>query len=118
MGSLCPEASRSKLNKLKPLLRTIDSRVVQPERKRVDPFYLSSEYRQWRERVLNRVGRRCEASEAGLRCTKAEPEHRLFAAHIVERSDGGAPLDPANGQCLCGRHHTMKTAAARADRLS
>ena len=37
----------------------------------------------------------------------------MFADHIVERKDGGADLDPRNGQCLCGRHHTMKTAQTR-----
>ena len=115
MGSYGPQAGTVK--KLKPLVRTIDSRVCQPERKRVDPFYLTAEYRQWREAVIARAGRRCQAVEDGERCAKAEPEHRLFADHIVELSDGGAPLDPANGRCLCGSHHTLKTTATRARRL-
>jgi hypothetical protein len=44
------------------------------------------------------------------------PEHRLFADHIVEVADGGALLDPANGQCLCGAHHTLKTVRAKVAR--
>ena len=40
----------------------------------------------------------------------------MFADHITEIRDGGDPFDPANGQCLCGRCHTLKTNAARAAR--
>jgi hypothetical protein len=40
----------------------------------------------------------------------------MFADHIVELNDGGAPFDVANGQCLCGAHHTAKTADARGAR--
>lgn len=42
----------------------------------------------------------------------------MFADHIKEVRDGGAPYDLMNGQCLCGRHHTIKTTQARAARLS
>jgi hypothetical protein len=41
----------------------------------------------------------------------------MFADHIREIGDGGAPFDLANGQCLCGAHHTRKTTATRAKRL-
>lgn len=41
----------------------------------------------------------------------------MFADHIVERKDGGAEFDPANGQCLCGSCHSRKTAAERAKRM-
>jgi 5-methylcytosine-specific restriction enzyme A len=54
----------------------------------------------------------------GYRCTKAQPEHRMFADHVIELRDGGAQFDPANGQCLCGPHHLMKTAQTRRDRLA
>ncbi len=40
----------------------------------------------------------------------------MFADHKLERRDHGAPLDPANGMCLCGSHHTRKTQAERARR--
>jgi 5-methylcytosine-specific restriction protein A len=106
--------------RIKPTIgRVIDARAVKPEAKRADPFYLTPEYRAWREVVIARAGRRCEAIDerTGRRCPKAEPRHRMFADHIKEVRDGGAPYDPTNGRCLCGSHHTRKTAQARADRL-
>jgi 5-methylcytosine-specific restriction enzyme A len=75
------------------------------------------EHLRWRDAVLARAGWRCEAIDGGVRCNRRSPPDRLFADHIRELSDGGAPLDPANGQCLCGSHHTAKTAAARARRM-
>lgn len=103
---------------LAPLIRTIDTRTVKVEPKAVDPFYLGPEYRQWRALVIRRAGRRCEATEAGMRCDRAEPRFRMYADHILERRDGGDPLDPANGKCLCARHHTLKTVRVRSDRLA
>lgn len=101
-----------------PAIRTIDTRTVKVEAKRADPELLTEAHRAWRKTVLQRAGYRCEAVERGARCMKAMPAHRMFADHIVERRDGGDPLDPANGQCLCGSHHTFKTTAARARRLA
>jgi hypothetical protein len=63
------------------------------------------------------TGGRCEALEQGKRCSKAQPHNRMFTDHIKERQDGDALFDAANGQCLCGRHHTLKTAQRRANRL-
>jgi 5-methylcytosine-specific restriction endonuclease McrA len=42
----------------------------------------------------------------------------MFADHIVERRDGGEPLDRWNVWLLCGRCHTRKTAAERARRTA
>lgn len=107
-----------KLRTLGPRLRTFDARKVKPPAKRADPELLTAAHRAWRDAVLARAGGRCEWVEGGVRCPKAEPGHRLVADHIVERRDGGAALDPANGQALCWSHHTAKTAAARARRLA
>lgn len=41
----------------------------------------------------------------------------MIADHIHERKDGGALLDPKNGQCLCVSHNTAKGIAARAARM-
>lgn len=80
------------------------------------PIYHSAEYQRWRETVITRAGGQCEALVDGRRCRKAAPRFRMFADHKVELSDGGAPFDPANGECLCGAHHSAKTARARARR--
>lgn len=106
----------ARIRTLAPLVPRFDGLAVPIAPKQADPFYLSPEYRAWREAVIARAGRRCEARRDGWRCTKAEPTHRMFADHIREVSDGGARYDPANGQCLCGSHHTAKTMAARARR--
>jgi hypothetical protein len=104
-------------------IRTLPSLVprssgftVKPPPKQADAELLTQEHRAWRAQVLRNAGFRCQWVENGSRCTKASPHHRMFADHIRERTDGGDPLDPANGQCLCGSHHTRKTAAARAAR--
>lgn len=95
---------------------TFDARRVTAPTKQAKSFYHTPEFRQWREAVIARAGRRCEAVDGDQRCAKAEPDHRMFADHVKELSDGGAALDPQNGQCLCGAHHTIKTARARARR--
>lgn len=81
-----------------------------------DPIYHTPEYRIWREAVIAGADRRCQAVEDGRRCWRAEPRYRMFADHRIEVRDGGALHDVGNGQCLCGSHHTSKTAAARARR--
>ncbi len=108
----------AKLKVMQVGLRVMDTRTVKPPPKRADAELLTAAHRQWRDAVLRKASFRCEAVERGKRCDRAAPKHRMFADHIVERRDGGAPLDPANGQCLCGRHHTLKTASARAARLA
>lgn len=100
----------------RPVLRTAEFRTAPLPPKTVDPELNTPEHRAWSEAVIDRAGGRCEWIEDGIRCTKAQPEHRMFADHIKERRDGGARLDPANGRCLCGQHHSRKTAAERARR--
>lgn len=80
--------------------------------KKVDDHYNSPEHKAWRLKVMQNAGWRCQAPG----CGKRSPENRLFADHIVELKDGGLPFDPANGQALCGAHHTLKTGQARKDR--
>lgn len=62
---------------------------------------------------MERARWRCQAVEGGERC---RARGRLYADHIIEIEDGGAKLDPGNGQALCHAHHEAKTAAARAAR--
>jgi hypothetical protein len=106
-----------KLQSIQPRLGVLDTRRVQPPPKTADATYQGAKYRAWREAVIAKAGRRCEAvDDQGRRCTKAEPRNRMFADHKDEVRDGGDRFDPQNGQCLCGSHHTLKTAQARAAR--
>lgn len=96
-------------------LSVIDIRCAHPLEKQVDAELLTPEHRAWRLEVMRRAGWRCEHIEGGKRCNRSEP--RMFANHIAERKDGGAKLDPLNGECLCGRHHTLFTNDQRARRM-
>jgi 5-methylcytosine-specific restriction protein A len=102
---------------LKPAIAVADLRIARPREKRVDPELSTQAHKQWAADVKARAGYRCEEVENGRRCEVRAPA-RLFADHIVERKDGGALLDPKNGRCLCGRHHTIKTTAARTARMA
>lgn len=102
---------------LGPRVAVLDTRTAKPAPKRADPELLTPEHQAWRRQVLKRAGYRCQWVENGKRCEKRAPEHRLIADHVVERKDGGARLDPRNGQCLCGAHNTLKGARARARRM-
>lgn len=97
-------------------IKSAEFRTIKPLPKRADSIYQSPEHRAWRKGVIDRAGARCEAMDGGKRCRRAAPYHRMFADHIIEIKDGGPPFDLANGQCLCGKHHSAKTAAARAAR--
>ncbi len=106
------------LHNLRPMLTNVDTRVARLPVKLPDLELLTAAHRTWREAVVARAGRRCEWLEHGVRCERAAPAHRLFADHIVERKDGGAPLDVTNGQCLCASHHGLKTFQERARRMA
>ena len=95
---------------LGPRIAVADTRIARPPAKTADQHYRTADHRAWRAEVIRRAGGRCEAPE----CGRAEP--RMFADHRVELRDGGAALDPDNGQCLCGSCHTRKTLAARSAR--
>ena len=90
-----------------------DTRRVKPQPKQADAELQTSAHRKWRDIVLARAGHRCEWVEQGRRCTAVT---NLVADHVIERKDGGALYDPANGQCLCTRHNTLKGIRARAAR--
>ena len=100
----------ARLRTLPSRLGTISQMRVAPAPKRADDVYSTPQYRAWREAVISRAGGICQ----GQTCRRQE--RRMFADHITEIKDGGDPFDPANGQCLCGRCHTLKTNAARAAR--
>ena len=90
----------------------VTTSLLKPPPKEVNAHYQSPEHKAWRLAVMRRAGWKCQHPG----CGRGSPQHRLFADHIIELKDGGAPLDPANGQALCGEHHTSKTVQARAAR--
>jgi 5-methylcytosine-specific restriction enzyme A len=106
-----------KLRSLPPLVRTVNLQTTRLPTRQIDPTYNTVEYRVWRAQVIARAGGRCEAVDHGHRCTKAQPQDRVYADHVAEIRDGGAPFDIRNGECLCAAHHTRKTVAARTRRL-
>ena len=107
----------AKLRTLTPLVRTTNTSTTRLPPRLIDPVYSTPEFQRWRAHVVARAGGQCEAIDQGFRCSKAKPEHRLYADHIIELRDGGAPFDLTNGQCLCASHHELKTIAARTRRL-
>lgn len=110
--------TRTALSLLRPAVTPVDTRIARPAVKAADRELLTAEHRAWRNAVVDRAGHRCEWFVHGVRCDRAAPAHRLFADHIVERKDGGAALDVANGQCLCASHHGLKTFRERSKRMA
>lgn len=96
-------------------LATLDTRTSRPPPKTAEADLLTPEHKAWRQEVLKRAGWKCQAP--GCTAHGRRGGVRLYADHIVERRDGGDPLDTRNGQALCPSHHQKKTAAARARRM-
>lgn len=100
-----------RLRVLAPRLDRLSTAVVPLEPKKADPHYVTAAHKKWREAVIARAGGRCQVPGCLAGGT-------LYADHIQELRDGGAALDVANGQALCARHHSLKTATARAQRMA
>lgn len=93
-----------KLNPPAPRFRNLFLEKTRREKK-VNSFYISNEWKCFITALIAKRGRRCEMCGAA--------QCRIFGDHIIELSDGGAPLDQTNIMLLCGSCHTTKTAAAR-----
>lgn len=99
-----------RLKCIAPSVATIDTRIARPLPKRADPFYLSPAWRSLVRRITEVRGCRCQGcGREGV---------RLSGDHVHEVKDGGAKLDPANIQLLCGSCHSKKTARVRAQRMA
>lgn len=94
-----------RLPTLGPSLARADLRLAAPPAHSSDPHYHTQAHRQWSAEVIARAGGACQ------KCHRTAS--RLFADHVHEMKDGGARLDLANGEALCGSCHTKKTFAAR-----
>ena len=70
--------------------------------------YCSKAHKSWRKAVLARDGWQCQA--CGRLCTNKDIASRPHADHIKPINEGGSRYDLNNGQCLCARCHSIKTA--------
>jgi hypothetical protein len=103
----------ARLTMLKPRVSTLDTAIAAAPAKTAAPIYSTPEYAEWRRVVIGRAAGRCQDP----RCTfPGRRGIRLFADHVVELRDGGAPFDPENGLARCGSCHTRKTAEERTKR--
>jgi 5-methylcytosine-specific restriction enzyme A len=103
-------SARPRIVTILPRISAIDPRAARPAFKHAAPIYSTAQYLQWRTAVLANANGQCQWPGCG------RAERRMFADHVIELQDGGAPFDVGNGQCLCGRHHTIKTNVERVRR--
>lgn len=109
---LMADRKRGRFDSLPQRFATLDTSIGTAPSKESAPYYRSAEHQAWRALVIRRARARCEWPGCG------RAAGRMFADHIVELRDGGSAADPANGQCLCGAHHTLKTNQERAKRMA
>ena len=97
---------------LQPRVTVANMQTAMPQPKIANPFYNSRGWIELRDRVRREAGGRCQTPGCG------RAERRMFADHIVELQDGGAPLERSNAWLQCGACHSRKTAAERAKRMA
>lgn len=88
-----------------------DRRTAIPKAKVAEDFYGSAAWKEIREKLRKERGGRCETP--GCR-----NNGRAILHHIVERKDGGAPLDPRNLIFQCDPCHGAVTARNRSLRIN
>lgn len=93
------------------------SRLQQPETtrstKHTESFYLSSEWKAFRNLLIKERGWRCEDPKCE---TPRGPWKQIYGDHIIEIADGGAKLDRRNVLLRCGVCHGRKTHDEKAKR--
>lgn len=79
-------------------------------------FYASVEWRALVRRIVKARGRQCQ----DINCQTPNRGHggRVYADHVHELRDGGAPLDERNVMLMCPSCHGRKTARAREARAA
>jgi 5-methylcytosine-specific restriction enzyme A len=82
--------------------------------KRADPFYVSPEWRAFRDQLFKERGRRCEDPKCS---TPRGPWKQVYGDHIIEIKDGGAKLSRDNVLLRCGVCHGRKTQDERERRI-
>lgn len=102
-----------KLRTLRPKVTPMNTAKLKLPPKQVDPIYHTPEYLAWRAKVIARAKGKCQDEQhQGAH----EPGCRLYADHVKELKDGGAPFDVSNGLARCATCHGRKTTEARAAR--
>jgi 5-methylcytosine-specific restriction protein A len=98
-------------------LMVSESRRLQPTSKikTVDPFYVSPQWRALVNHIRRERGWRCEDPKCA---TPYGPWKQIYCDHVVELSDGGAPLEVCNVLQRCGLCHGRKTAEAKVARAA
>ena len=87
---------------------------LEPPLKLTLPFYRTPEWHALMSGIRRMRGNACQDPEHDPHVPRYG--HRIFGDHIVELSDGGAPLDPQNILLRCSVCHGRKTIQARARR--
>jgi 5-methylcytosine-specific restriction protein A len=86
------------------------SRLAQVETtgpsKQADSFYLSKQWKSFRNLLIKERGWRCEDPKCE---TPRGPWKQIYGDHIIEIADGGAKLDRRNVLLRCGVCHGRKT---------
>src|SRR5687767_9385044 len=94
-----------------PLVPILDLRVAQPAAPFRSQHYFTPAHRAWSREVIARAGYICQ--DPDCQTPKRGRGKRLYADHVKELKDGGAPLDLANGMARCAQCHGRKTYAAK-----
>lgn len=93
------------------------TRLTQPQdtrsSKETEPFYLSKEWKSFRNQLIKERGWRCQDPKCE---TPQGPWKQIYGHHLVEIKDGGATFDRGNVMLVCGRCHGRVTIANRAKR--
>jgi len=98
----------TRLRTLQPTLRTVSTAAAKPQPKVKAAHYYTPEHRAWAAEGRRLCGGACQD------CGRTDA--RLYADHVIELQDGGAPFDAANRRMRCGSCHGLKTAKERARR--
>lgn len=81
--------------------------------KTADAFYVSAEWKAFRNQLIRERGWRCEDPSCD---TPRGAWKQIYGDHVVEIKDGGAPLDRANVLLRCSVCHGRKTRREREKR--
>ena len=95
-----------------------DTRRITPidtarKEKKVDSFYISAEWKAFRNALRFERGWYCQDPKCE---TPSGPWKMIYGHHIVELTDGGAALDRRNVMLVCGTCHGRLTAENKSKR--